>query len=73
MKSEFDDFIPPEELLHDTINQLSSIISIAQYCLIGREVSSEVQDDLNRIVDMTRDAAANLKRLAEILEEEEEG
>lgn len=73
MIPEIDDFIPPAELLHDTINQLSSIISIAQYCLIGREVSSEVQNDLNRIVEMTKDAAANLKRLAEILEEEEEG
>ena len=73
MIPEIDDFVPPGELLHDTINQLSSIISIAQYCLIGREVSSEVQDDLTRIVEMTKDAAANLKRLAEILEEEEEG
>ena len=73
MIPEFDDFVPPGELLHDTINQLSSIISIAQYCLIGREVSSEVQDDLNRIVEMARDAATNLKHLAEFLEEEEEG
>lgn len=58
--------------MHDTLNQVSSVISIAQYCLISKEVSPEIQVDLKRIVEMTREIAANLKRLAETLEEEED-
>lgn len=61
----------PGVLLHDTLNQISSIISVAQYCLISKEVSPEVQGDLRRIVEMTKAVAANLKRLAETLEEED--
>lgn len=72
MASEIEDFIAPGELLHDTLNQLSSIISIAQYRLINDEVSPDIATDLKRIIEMTREAATNLKRLAEILEEEEE-
>jgi signal transduction histidine kinase len=70
--SDVKEFIPPGALLHDTLNQLSSIISVAQYCLISKEVSPEVREDLKRIVDMTKEVAANLKRLAETLEEEED-
>ena len=62
----------PGALLHDTLNQISSIISVAQYCLISKEVSPEVQEDLRRIVEMTKAVAVNLKRLAEALEEEED-
>lgn len=64
--------VVPGVLLHDTLNQISSIISVAQYCLISKEVSPEVQGDLKRIVEMTKAVAANLKRLAETLEEEED-
>ncbi|GIK44047.1 MAG: hypothetical protein BroJett011_78800 [Chloroflexota bacterium] len=63
---------PPGALLHDTLNQLSSIISVAQYCLISKEASPEVRGDLKRIVEMTKEVAANLKHLAEMLEEEED-
>lgn len=70
--SDAEEAIPPGALLHDTLNQISSIISVAQYCLISKEVSPEVQGDLKRIVEMTKAVAANLKRLAETLEEEED-
>jgi signal transduction histidine kinase len=70
--SDTEEAVPPGVLLHDTLNQLSSIISVAQYCLISKEVSPEVQGDLKRIVEMTKAVAANLKRLAETLEEEED-
>jgi hypothetical protein len=70
--SDVEESIPPGALLHDTLNQLSSIISVAQYCLISKEASPEVRMDLKRIVEMTKEVAANLKHLAEILEEEED-
>ena len=70
--SETEDLVTPGVLLHDTLNQISSIISIAQYCLISKEVSPEVREDLKRIIETTKEVAANLKRLAETLEEEEE-
>lgn len=72
MTSEFEEALPPGAILHDTLNQVSSIISVAQLCLISKEVSPEIQHDLKRIVEMTKEVAANLKRLAETLEEEEE-
>jgi signal transduction histidine kinase len=72
MMPETDEFIPPGALLHDTLNHVSSILSIAQFCLISKEVPPEVQGDLKRIIEMTREVAANLKRLAETLEEEED-
>jgi signal transduction histidine kinase len=70
--SDAEEAVLPGVLLHDTLNQISSIISVAQYCLISKEVSPEVQGDLKRIVEMTKAVAANLKRLAETLEEEED-
>jgi hypothetical protein len=70
--SEIEDLPDPGALLHDTLNQISSIISIAQYCLISKEVSPEVAEDLKRIIETTKEVAVNLKLLAETLEEEEE-
>jgi hypothetical protein len=70
--SDIEEAVLPDVLLHDTLNQISSIISVAQYCLISKEVSPEVQGDLKRIVEMTKAVASNLKRLAETLEEEED-
>ncbi|MBE7469869.1 MAG: hypothetical protein DPW09_14130 [Anaerolineae bacterium] len=72
MTSETEEVLPPGVILHDTLNHISSIISVAQLCLINKEVSPEIQHDLKRIVAMTKQVAANLKRLAETLEEEEE-
>jgi signal transduction histidine kinase len=72
MNSETEEVLPPGVILHDTLNQISSIISVAQLCLINKEVSPEIRHDLKRIVEMTKEVAANLKRLAETLEEEEE-
>lgn len=72
MTSEIEEDLPPGAILHDTLNQVSSIISVAQLCLISNEVSPEIQRDLKRIVEMTKEVAANLKRLAETLEDEED-
>jgi signal transduction histidine kinase len=72
MTSETEDVLPPGVILHDTLNQISSIISVAQLCLISKEASPEIQHDLKRIVEMTKEVAASLKRLAETLEEEED-
>lgn len=73
MTSETEEALPPGAILHDTLNQVSSIISIAQLCLINnKEVSPDIRQDLKRIVEMSKEIAANLKRLAETLEDEEE-
>lgn len=73
MTSEIEEVLPPGAILHDTLNQVSSIISVAQLCLINnQEVSPDLRQDLKRIVEMSKEVAANLKRLAETLEDEEE-
>lgn len=72
MTSKTEEVLPPGVILHDTLNQISSVISIAQLCLISKEASPEIQHDLKRIVEMTKGVAASLKYLAEILEEEED-
>jgi hypothetical protein len=72
MSSETDEFVIPSVLMHDTVNHVSTILSIAQNSVLGREMSVEVQTDLKRIIEMARQVATNLKQLAEILEEEEE-
>lgn len=58
------------DLMHDTINQISSVMSIAQFCLISKEMSPEVQSDMKRIVKTMRQISDNLRRLSEIWEED---
>ncbi len=72
MISETEEFLPPGVILHDTLNQISSIISVAQLCLINKEVSPDLRHDLKRIVEMSKEVATSLKLLAETLEDEEE-
>lgn len=57
-------------LIHDTINQVSTIISIAQLDMLSKDMSSEVKADMKRIIQTMREVSGNLKRLAEILDEE---
>jgi signal transduction histidine kinase len=59
-------------LMHDTVNDVSTILSIAQNSLLSREMPDEVQADLKRIIQTARQVAANLRQIAEILEEEED-
>jgi len=61
----------PSKLMHATINHLSTIISIAQFNLMGEDMSPKLQNELKRIIQAARDASTNLKNLAEILPEEE--
>jgi len=66
-----DDASPPYALLmHDTINQVSTIISIAQLDMLSKDMSSEVKADMQRIIQTMRLVSGNLKRLAEMLDEE---
>ena len=59
----------PSYLMHETINHISTIISIAQLSLISKEMSPEVQADMKRIIETVRQMSDNLKQLAELLEE----
>jgi hypothetical protein len=57
-------------LMHDTINDISTVMSIAQNCLMNQELSPEIQADLKRLVQTMRHVSDNIKHLAEILDEE---
>ncbi len=59
-------------LMHETLNDVSAIMSIAQLCLLTKEMSPEIQADMKRILDTGRKLSDNLKRIAEVLQEEEE-
>jgi hypothetical protein len=61
----------PSKLLHETVDQLSTIISIAQFSLISEDMSPKLREDMNRIIQATRSAADHIKHLGEILREEE--
>lgn len=58
-------------LMHDTINQISTVMSIAQNCLYNQEMSPEVQAEIKRIIQAMRDVSNNVKHLAEILDEDD--
>ncbi len=60
----------PSYLMHEIINHISTIISIAQLSLISKEMSPEVQADMKRIIQTVRQMSDNLKQLAELLEED---
>jgi hypothetical protein len=57
-------------LMHDTLDEVTTILSIAQFCLISRELSPEVQTDMKRIVETGKTISNKLKQLAEVYQEE---
>ncbi len=59
------------KLMHATINNLSTIISIAQFNLLSEAMSPKLQEELKRIIQTAREASTNLKALAEIIQEDE--
>jgi Na+/phosphate symporter len=61
----------PSKLLHETVDQLSTIISIAQFSLISEDMSPKLGEDMNRIIQAARNAADHIKHLGEIFREEE--
>ncbi|MFC1976477.1 hypothetical protein ACFLXQ_08760 [Chloroflexota bacterium] len=61
----------PAKLLHETVDQLSTIISIAQFSLMSEDMSPKLQEDMKRIIQAARDAADHIKHLGEIVREEE--
>jgi len=61
----------PSKLMHQTVDQLSTIVSIAQFDLISADMSPKLRDDLGRIIQAAREASEHLKQLAEILREED--
>ena len=60
----------PSRLMHEMMNHVSSIMSIAQFALISKEMSSELRADMERIVQNTKEVTTYIRHLAEILEEE---
>ena len=64
------DTTDPSQLMHELMNHVSSIMSIAQFALISKEMSSELRADMERIVQNTKEVTTYIRHLAEILEEE---
>ena len=64
------DTTDPSQLMHEMMNHVSSIMSIAQFALISKEMSSELRVDMERIVQNTKEVTHYIRHLAEILEEE---
>ncbi len=61
----------PAKLLHEIIDQLSTIISIAQFSLMSEEMSPKLQKDMKRVIQAAHNAADHIKHLGEIVREEE--
>ena len=59
------------KLMHETVDHLSAIISIAQFYGLNEDLPSEARADLKRLVQIAHEISGNLKHLAEILPEEE--
>ena len=64
------DTTDPSQLMHELMNHVSSIMSIAQFALISKEMSSELRVDMERIVQNSKEVTSYIRHLAEILEEE---
>jgi len=58
-------------LMHDTLNDMSTILSIAQFCLISKEMSPELRIEVERIVDTGKQMSDKLKRMAEVMQEQD--
>jgi hypothetical protein len=61
----------PSKLIHETVDQLSTIVSIAQFALITEELPPKLQDDLKRIIQSARGAADHIKELSDLVREGE--
>ena len=58
-------------LMHEAINDISTILSIAQLNLISKDMPPDIRHDFKRIVDTGRQMSDKLKLLAEVLPEED--
>jgi signal transduction histidine kinase len=57
----------PSKLAHETIDKLSSIVSIAQFALISEDLSPKLQEDLKRIIQAAHSAAEHINDLSDML------
>jgi len=58
-------------LMHETLNDVSTIMSIAQLCLVSKEMPPDVRQEIKRIVETGREMSEKLKLMAEVLQEED--
>lgn len=61
----------PSKLMHETIDQLSSIVSIAQFALISEDLTPKLKEDLKRIIQAAHGAANHINDLGDMLREGE--
>jgi hypothetical protein len=58
-------------LMHESLNDITTVMGIAQLSLITKELPSDVRRDMKRIVETSRSLADKLKLIAEVLQEED--
>ncbi|MEW5956415.1 MAG: hypothetical protein AB1801_01730 [Chloroflexota bacterium] len=58
-------------LMHDALNDISTILSIAQFCLISKEMSPDLRTEVERIVDTGKQMSEKLKLMAEVIQQQE--
>ena len=58
-------------LMHEVINDISTILSIAQLNLISKDMPPDIREDFKHIVDTGRQMSDRLKLMAEVLQEED--
>ena len=71
MSPNLDESAIPSRLMHDIVGHVSTIMSVAQYALISKEMSPEIQVDMKRIVETARHLSSHVQVLADFLQEED--
>ena len=71
MDSNIDKSAIPSRLMHEIVGHVSTIMSVAQYALISKDMPPDIQTDMKRIVETARNLSSHVQDLADILEEED--
>lgn len=64
--------LTPSKILHDVVSQASTILSISQMAVFSYDMSDEMRQDFDRIMETAHEIVANIDKLGQLLEEAEE-
>ncbi len=72
MNYELDKVIAASHIMHEILNNVSSIMSISQLAIINhRDMPPELEGEMKRIVETSHQLSANIRTLADVLDEED--
>ena len=69
MNPNIDESAIPSRLMHEIVGHVSTIMSVAQFALISKEMPPDIQTDMKRIVETARNLSNHVQSLADILDE----